>query len=116
MSAEHTATISPSSRTYRVFLGDELLLETDQVLELQERYGERTYPVVAYVARAAAKGLDLVPSEHRTHCPLKGDASYFGLRGIDNAVWSYEQPKDAVASIGGYLGFDTSKGFRIEPA
>ena len=37
----------------------------------------------------------LARTEHRTHCPFKGDASYFSLfpeRTAENAVWSYEQP------------------------
>lgn len=38
----------------------------------------------------------LVPSEHTTHCPFKGDATYRSLRVGDrtaeNAVWSYPEP------------------------
>lgn len=40
----------------------------------------------------------LVPTEHSTHCPFKGDAAYHSLRVGDrvaeNAVWTYPQPTD----------------------
>ena len=48
-------------------------------------------------------------STHSTHCPYKGDASYFDLVGAGgetgNAVWSYEQPFPAVAAIQDHLAF-----------
>ena len=48
-------------------------------------------------------------SEHKTHCPYKGDASYYSIpaggdRAI-NAVWTYETPFAAVAQIKDYLAF-----------
>lgn len=46
----------------------------------------------------------------RTHCPLKGDASYWtirtGGREAENAVWSYEQPIDSARFLAGYLAFE----------
>src|SRR5438067_1714472 len=48
-------------------------------------------------------------STHRTHCPLKGDATYWtvgvGHRARENAAWSYEHPIEQVAEIGGRLAF-----------
>ncbi len=38
----------------------------------------------------------LKPTAHSTHCPYKGDASYFSIEAdgktLENAVWSYEKP------------------------
>ena len=38
-----------------------------------------------------------------THCPYKGDASYWSIRSgpriVENAVWSYETPYDDMAPI-----------------
>ena len=49
------------------------------------------------------------PSDEKTHCPHKGDASYFTVvtksRTIENAAWSYEDPKAEVAEIKGHLAF-----------
>ena len=43
---------------------------------------------------------------HSTHCPFKGDASYYSLKGgAENAAWSYESPYDEMAAIKGHLAF-----------
>jgi uncharacterized protein (DUF427 family) len=46
---------------------------------------------------------------HGTHCPYKGDASYFDLsaggKSAANAVWSYETPYPAMAAIKDHLAF-----------
>src|SRR5262252_7738402 len=46
-------------------------------------------------------------TDHRTHCPYKGDASHWtikiGGRMIENAAWSYEQPLAEIVAIKDYL-------------
>ena len=49
------------------------------------------------------------PSDHRTTCPWKGEASYFdvvvdGERNA-NAAWTYPTPKDAAAEIRDHVAF-----------
>jgi uncharacterized protein (DUF427 family) len=50
----------------------------------------------------------LEPSDRSTHCPWKGDASYWSVRVGDrmaeNAVWSYPDPVDEVP-LAGYMAF-----------
>ena len=71
-----------------------------------------------YLPRADAKMDLLKPTEHRTHCPYKGDASYFSIeaggRTADNAVWSNEQPFPAIAEIQEYLAFYPNRVDKIE--
>jgi uncharacterized protein (DUF427 family) len=47
-------------------------------------------------------------TDHSTHCPFKGDASYrsvrVGDRVAENAVWSYPEP-DHFAPLKGYAAF-----------
>jgi uncharacterized protein (DUF427 family) len=55
-----------------------------------------------------------VKTDHSTHCPYKGDASYFTIVGedgtrVENAVWSYETPFPAMKEIAGYLAFYPNK-------
>jgi uncharacterized protein (DUF427 family) len=49
----------------------------------------------------------LEPTEHTTHCPWKGDASYWSLRVGDrvaeNAVWSYPEPVADAPPLAGFL-------------
>jgi uncharacterized protein (DUF427 family) len=66
-------------------------------------------PDVQYVPRADVDMRRLISSERTTHCPYKGDASYWsirtGRRVVDDAVWSYEVPYPDVAAIAGHLAF-----------
>ena len=65
---------------------------------------EGEYPVVYYVPRSDVRMERLVRTSHRTHCPFKGDASYYSItEGPENAVWSYEQPYDEMRAIEGLL-------------
>jgi len=48
-------------------------------------------------------------SRHKTHCPFKGDASYWSLtvgeKSLRNVVWSYENPIEEVVSIKSLVAF-----------
>ncbi|MBB4402909.1 uncharacterized protein (DUF427 family) [Agrobacterium tumefaciens] len=50
---------------------------------------------------------ELDPSDTSTHCPHKGDASYFSARSgaARDDAWSYEDPFDHMLMIKGYLAF-----------
>lgn len=47
----------------------------------------------------------LAPSETHTHCPFKGDASYWSLPDAADLVWAYPDPKPQVAEIKDHLCF-----------
>ena len=63
----------------------------------------------AYFPRESIRGDVLRPSSTTSHCPWKGEASYFSLEveGKTNAdaVWTYDAPKDAAKEITGRLAF-----------
>jgi uncharacterized protein (DUF427 family) len=107
---DHPITIFPSRSRVRVRLGGDVIAETADALDLKES----TYPVVHYVPRSAVQMDRLVKTDRSTHCPYKGDASYFtivakdGTR-VENAVWSYETPFPAMKEIAGYLAFYPNK-------
>ena len=62
-----------------------------------------------YIPREDVNMTRLQRTTHRTHCPYKGDASYWTIQGkdrvIENGVWSYESPLPAMEPITGYLAF-----------
>jgi len=51
----------------------------------------------------------LEPTGHHTHCPYKGDASYYtvvvGDRRVENAVWAYPEPIAGAPDISDYVAF-----------
>ena len=112
---EHTVTVTPFKGRVVVESNGEVLSETEHALELREA----DYPPVYYVPRGDTKMERLVPTNHKTRCPFKGEASYFSLvGGAENAVWSYEHPYDEVLAIREHLAFypDRVSAIRVEPA
>jgi uncharacterized protein (DUF427 family) len=114
----HRIDTRPASAHVRVIHKGEVLADTRDAVELHESYGEgkkTVAPVVYYIPREDVKMDRLSRTSHSTHCPFKGDASYFSLKGgAENAVWSYEQPYDEMAAIKGHLAFYPDKVDSIE--
>jgi uncharacterized protein (DUF427 family) len=61
---------------------------------------------VYYVPFEALRGDLLERTETRTHCPHKGDASYWTIRAprrtAPDAVWAYEEPLEPASFLRGY--------------
>ena len=76
-------------------------------------YRESRLPQVYYFPRGDVRMDLLRRTRHRTHCPFKGNASYWSLKigdkEVENVVWSYENPIEEAAAIKGYLAFYLSK-------
>ena len=70
---------------------------------------EAAYPPVLYVPRKDVDMSALARTTHSTFCPYKGDASYFSIPAggerATNAVWTYENPFEAVAAIKDHVAF-----------
>ena len=102
---DHPITIAPVGEHIVVHYRGEVVADTRNALILEEA----NYPPVIYVPRADARLEHFRRSAHHTHCPYKGDASYFDLvAGSDaapDAVWSYETPFPAMAGIREHLAF-----------
>ena len=113
-SSDHPIEIQPEPRRVRVMAGGDVLAETTRAL----RAREANHPEVLYIPRDDARMDFLRPSTHRTHCPHKGDASYFSIclpTGLEpDAVWTYEQPFPGVSAIAGHLAFYPNRVDRIE--
>jgi uncharacterized protein (DUF427 family) len=70
-----------------------------------------------YFPRESVDMSHFIPSDTQYTCARKGKASYFHLQlggeTIQDAAWSYPEPKDAAKNIDGHLAFDTSKGVTV---
>jgi len=101
--------IRPASGTWVVRAGGAVLGESTNALELSE--GD--YPPVIYIPRDDIAMAFLEPTDTKSTCPYKGEASYFSIIAksgeIKDAAWSYENPIDAVAEIKNHLAFYTNK-------
>ena len=90
----------------RAELGGETVADSRRVKALFET-GRM---MVFYFPRDDVAMDNMEPTERKTHCPLKGEASYWTVRAggceADNAAWSYEQPVAAAQFLAGMIAFD----------
>ncbi len=94
-----------SRRSVRVVFAGVTVADSKHVVLLHE-FGR--LPVFYFPLEDVRMDL-LEASEHRTHSPLKGEASYWTLRVGDriaeHAAWSYPHPLPEEPQIQGYLAF-----------
>lgn len=106
--------IRPADGTWTVRAGGAVLAESSNALELTEG----AYPAVIYFPRDDIAMEFLDGSDKSTHCPHKGDASYFSIvtksTVLQDAAWSYEAPKDCVAEIKDHLAFYANDTVAVE--
>jgi uncharacterized protein (DUF427 family) len=111
---DHPITISPTEGKIRVTVAERIVAESTRALRLEEK----GYPPIYYLPRNDADMSLLVRTSHYTYCPYKGDCSYYSIpiggSRSENAVWTYERPHEAVASINEYLAFYSSRVDAIE--
>ena len=103
MSAKFTVT--PATGVHVVRAGGAVIAETSRALILREAGCE---PVV-YFPREDAGMEFLDPSDTRTTCPHKGEATHYHIAAksgpIKDAAWSYETPLAEAGAIAGYVAF-----------
>lgn len=102
---DHPITIEPSSAHVRVQVGGRTVADSQRALSLQEA----DYPAVLYLPRQDVDQSLLERTDHTSYCPYKGDASYYsitvgGEKSV-NAIWTYEDPHEAMAEIKDYVAF-----------
>jgi uncharacterized protein (DUF427 family) len=88
------------SMTVRATWNNVVLAESDHTILVE---GNQYFP-----EEDVATGL-LERSESSTHCPWKGDASYYSVvvdgRRNEDAAWYYPEPYDAAKAIKDYVAF-----------
>jgi uncharacterized protein (DUF427 family) len=104
-SADHPITIEPSAGRVRVLAGGKVVADSRNALTLRES----DYAPVQYIPRSDVDMALLARTDNATYCPYKGDAAYYSItiggEHAANAVWTYEAPYDAVATIKDHLAF-----------
>ena len=108
--ANHPITVEPTGRHVTVRVDGDVVAETDSALTLQES----NYPAVQYIPLSDVNRELLRPTDTATYCPFKGDASYYSVvtsagRTVEDVIWTYEQPYEAVGAIAGHVAFYLDK-------
>lgn len=102
---EHVVAISPAGRRVTVRLGGEVIAESDRALLVEET----GHDPVHYLPMSDIRANLFRPTATRTHCPFKGDASYWsvtaGGKDARDAAWSYDLPFDEAAALQGHIAF-----------
>lgn len=110
---EHTITVAPFDGVVVVTFGDAIVASTENALLLREV----DHSPVFYIPFEDIYFEFLQPSDTRTHCPFKGDASYWNVSASGSAtrdvMWSYQAPFDEMVRIKDHGAFYPNK-VRIE--
>lgn len=107
-------TIRKATGKWVVRSGGAILGESTEALELSE--GD--YAPVIYFPRSDIAMAFLDRTDKSTHCPHKGEATYFSIVNrssvTENAAWSYEAPTEAAARIKDHIAFAPSDSVKVE--
>ncbi len=102
---DHPITCAKEQGRVQVLFEGHSIATSDDVLVLREA----GYEPVRYFPREHVAMAFLRKTDKVTHCPYKGQASYYTIMRdrqiIENAIWSYENPLPAVSQIAGRLAF-----------
>lgn len=113
---DHPISIEPASSHVVVSAGGRVIADSRNALLLKEA----SYPAVLYIPRADVDMSLLTSTDHSTYCPYKGDCSYYSIPAggerSKNAIWTYENPYDAVAEIKDHMAFYPDRVDSIEVA
>ncbi|SFR43801.1 DUF427 domain-containing protein [Litoreibacter janthinus] len=95
--------------SYSIRAAGAVLGESSNVIELSEG----NLAPVLYVPREDLAMAFFDKNDTTSHCPHKGDASYYTLEAksgpIKDAAWSYETPNEGLERIAGHLAFYADK-------
>jgi uncharacterized protein (DUF427 family) len=112
----HRLLFEPDGRRLRAVVADRVVLDTTRAHLLHET-GIRP---VAYAPLEDFDHALLERTATSTHCPFKGDASYWSVRVgddvRDDAIWAYEEPLGEAAWLRGFaaLAFDRADRWFVE--
>lgn len=109
----HRILVEPHPKRFRLEVAGEVVVDTTDALFLHESNMLPRY----YVPAADVRTDVLRRTDTTTHCPFKGEATYWAVRIGDHEesdlAWSYEEPLAEVGAIAGHLSFDLDRVDRV---
>ena len=109
MGSPHELKWEPAGRRVTAELAGTVVAASDDAFVLHEG----RLPPVFYFPLQDINAEVLERTDHSSHCPFKGDASYWsvvvdGTR-AENALWAYENPIENAPYLKGYGAFYTDR-------
>jgi uncharacterized protein (DUF427 family) len=102
---DHPITIERNPARVAVKAAGHTIADTREALTLREA----SYGPVQYIPLKDVDRSQLRRTDHATYCPYKGDCAYYSIPAggekLENAVWTYEAPYEAVAKIKDHVAF-----------
>ncbi len=99
----------PSGKRVKVVFNGVVVADSSRAMVMRETRHQPVY----YLPREDIRMELLQRTAHHTHCPFKGNASYWTLtvgdKTTENAAWSYEEPFEEAAQVKDYLAFYWNK-------
>lgn len=103
---QHKLLLTAFPRRIRATLGGRTVVDSERAMLLHE---SNIFPVLYFPVDDVAGEL-LTKTDQSTHCPFKGDASYWTVSAgetiADNAVWGYEAPIESASWLRGYVAVE----------
>lgn len=101
--------VEPSPRRMRVEFNGTWVADSTRAVIVHET----RCPPMYYFPKEDVQQDYFEKTAHATHCPFKGNASYWTLKVgeavAENAAWSYEEPFEDAEAFKGYLSFYASR-------
>ncbi len=99
--------------------GDDVVARSDRTILLKEFAHDKILDPVYYFPQEDVALGKLRPTETRTRCPIKGEASYWTYSGDagdeEDLVWGYLEPIEYSKHINGRMAFDARRvSFEVE--
>ena len=106
---QHKLLFTQFPRRIRATLAGQTIVDSERAMLLHE---SNIFPVLYFPTHDVSTDL-LHKTEHSTHCPFKGDASYWTVSVsdtvADNAVWGYETPIETASWLHGHVAVEWSR-------
>jgi uncharacterized protein (DUF427 family) len=100
-----TIYLDPTPKRIRVEVGGEVIADSRHAFMLHESGLQPVY----YFPPGDVRTDLMTPTDRHTHCPKKGDASYYTIEAggetVDNGAWYYPDPLPDAAFLKGLVAF-----------
>ena len=103
----HFMHVKPVSTRIRIRCGNRVLADSTEAVRVMETGREPYDPIVYFPQSDVSRALAAIDGKS-THCPLKGDASYFALDG-EEIAWTYDRPLEGAAMLKHHVAFYPNK-------